>query len=149
MSTDRAEGSQMKCDFDIEASICLVKGEKTLDLHNCYEFTKMEYRLEKRSVSLHWQRSSRPEISDSLPASVLLKFRDVSHFEFKPRNSDQPFSEDDCLSEFGIWHDEHGLMLCENGIMNQDEPLAIGFMSGATIVLKASAAYVTFGTKTA
>ncbi len=134
---------QIKCDFQIEAGILLVKGRHSLDLHNFYKFVAVTYAIETQSVTLKWRRADRQEIPKDIPSALSIEFNEVSVFEFLLRDGDQPFSEDDCLATFGNWHHDGAVIIYDDGISNQEEPIAISFMSGATIVIAAMCASAT------
>src|SRR6266404_622467 len=79
------------------------------------------------------------------PASVSVAFRDVSEFRFHPRDSKQPFTEDDCLNTFGYWTDEDwadGVILPDPTRTPDPRRLtAIDFMSGAVIIVQAGSVH--------
>ncbi len=129
----------MKTDFKIKNSIFLISGDHEFDLHNAYNFRAVNYSIAERHALLYWERSGGDWVDKSLPAIVAIEFRDIAHFEFKPRDEDMPFSEDDCLSTIGYWADEdwcNGIFSTE---MDPDPEWLMGFefMSGATILIKA------------
>ena len=139
----------MRRDFEIKIGIYLAQGPHELDLHNDFDFLELYYSVAQRILALRWRRSVREGVSAGLPAFVAIEFRGVTEFRFQPRDSDVPFTEDDCLSEFGYWTDEDwadGVMVCDSA--NDPDPLwltAIAFMSGAVILVQAEAASATIG----
>lgn len=137
----------MNRDFEIRDSIYLAQGPHILDLHNCYDFTGLQYSVEHCSLCLNWRRSQRDGISLSLPSSLSIEFRNVGEFRFLPRNAALPFSEDDCLRGFGYWTDEDwsdGIMIL--GPDQEPDPAwltAIDFMSGAIVIVRSESAHAT------
>src|SRR5437773_808315 len=96
----------MRRDFEIKDGIYLVQSPYELDLHNNFDFQDLRYSIEDRTLLLRWRRSKGEGVASGTPASVSVEFRDVSEFRFHPRDSKQPFTEDDCLNTFGYWTDE-------------------------------------------
>ena len=135
----------MKCDFTISTGIYLVQPPYELDLHNNFDFTGLDYSVEKRILVLRWRRSAGDWVAPGIPASVSLKFDDVSEFRFMPRTGTIPFTEDDCVSSFGYWTDEDwadGVIIA--GPVQAPDPswlTAIEFMSGAVIAVQATYAH--------
>jgi hypothetical protein len=98
--------------FTIKKSIYLVAGGEELDLHNNYDFVGLDYSIANRVLVLRWLRSSGDWVSLDAPSEVKLEYRDVARFEFRPRDPEMPFTEDDCLWSAGYWR-EAG---CPDGI---------------------------------
>lgn len=134
----------MQTDFKIRQGIYLIKGDLTLDLHNDFDFEGIDYSIVERSISLKWKRSARESVSLNLPSSIRLDFLEVSEFRFYPRNSEIPFTEDNCLNCAGYWTDEEwcdGVFLSENGAVLDSQYLtAFEFMSGAIVIFRAERA---------
>ena len=134
----------MRCDFEIKDGIYLSQPPHELDLHNNFNFCGLHYSVEKRTLSLQWRRSTGDWVAAGTPASVSVEFREVSEFRFLPRDTKLPFTEDGCVSTFGHWTDEawaDGVIMIDS--TQTPDPCwltAISFMSGATIVVQASAA---------
>jgi len=135
----------MKRDFEIVDGIYLVQSQYELDLHNNYNFLGFNYSVEYRKLILNWRRSEGEWVATETPESLNVEFRDVSEFRFMPRDSDTPFSEDDCINSIGYWVDEEWangvIMVDSNQIPDPLWLMAIDFMSGAVIVVQASSAY--------
>ncbi len=131
----------MKCNFSISNGITLLQGEGAYDLHNTFDFTGLKYTVDSRTLELRWIRSGREEVSPDLPAVITLVFTSVTEFSFQPRNSEKPFTEDDCLSSLGYWAHEDwadGVMVMGPGQDPEPEWLmALEFMSGAAILVQA------------
>lgn len=138
----------MQRDFTIRMGIHLVQPPHELDIHNCYHFQELRYSVAERTCSLLWRRSDRDGIPPSLPTSAAIEFRGVTEFRFKPRDPRMPFTEDDCLRNFGYWTDEDW---AEGSVMICDEPAAmdtpclhaIELMSGAIVLVQADSAHAT------
>ena len=96
----------MNTNFIIKDGIYLVQPPHELDLHNNFDFTGFNYSIEKRTLVLDWKRSSGDWITQDTPEFLTIEFNEVSEFRFLPRDSEKPFTEDDCLSDFGYWTDE-------------------------------------------
>ena len=135
----------MQTNFKFRDSIYLVIDDLELDLHNDYDFTRVEYLVLERTVKLDWKRSNGDWVKSDLPKTITLRFDDVSRFELRPRDSDIPFTEDDCLSSFGYIANEDW---CDGIFWIDDVPKdgwmhAFEFMSGAIIALCANSSRVT------
>ncbi len=138
----------MRRNFTIRLGIYLVQSPHELDVHNNYDFLELRYSVAQRTLLLLWRRSEREGVPTSLPASLTIEFRGVTEFRFLPRNSGLPFTEDDCLCNFGYWTDEDwadgAVMICAE--RETADPLglnAIEFMSGAILVVQADSADAT------
>ncbi len=132
----------MRRDFDITDGIYLSQAPHELDLHNNFDFLGVDYSVETRKVELRWRRVKKHGVPAGTPQSLVVSFGEVSEFRFMPRDADQPFSEDDCMTTFGYWTDEdwaEGVIV----IASDKEPdpqwlTAVEFMSGAVIAVRAS-----------
>ena len=106
------------------------------DLHNNFDFIGLSYDLLNRKIELSWVKSKGTWVSEDGPDSLSLKFLGVSLFKCKERDSDVPYSEDDCLSSMGFIHND---MINEIEGFAHIEPkpdachLNISFMSGFAI----------------
>ncbi|WP_372982676.1 hypothetical protein [Marinobacter sediminum] len=134
----------MNRNFDIVDGIYLEQEGHELDLHNNYDFKRMEYAVEKRRLILSWQCSEGNWGRAAKASALNIEFTEVSEFRFMPRDPQVPFTEDDCVSSFGYWVDEdwaEGVILAQPD--QQAEPqwlTAIEFMSGAVLVVQAASA---------
>jgi len=138
----------MRRDFEIRAGIYLVQSPHELDLHNLFAFRELRYSIPERSLSLFWRRSEREGVPATLPRSATIEFRGVTDFRFRPRDPELPFTEDDCLRDFGYWTDEdwakHSLIVVEEPQKGDEAWLtAFEFMSGAMILVQADSAHAT------
>ena len=127
----------MQTNFQFRNSIYLAVNDLELDMHNDYDFTRVEYSVLERTAELTWKRSKTDWVKSDLPNTVTLRFDDVQRFEFRPRDPNLPFTEDDCLSSFGYLADEDW---CDGIFWIDDIPEdgwmhAFEFMSGAIIAL--------------
>jgi hypothetical protein len=135
----------MHRDFEIRLGIYLVRPPHELDLHNNFEFQELQYSVAERTLCLQWRRTLREGIPAMVPPSVTIEFRGVTEFRFQPRDPALPFTEDDCLDNFGYWTDEdwaNGVILCDP--FQTPDPswlTAIEFMSGAVILVQADSAH--------
>lgn len=138
----------MHRDFTIKMGIYLVQPPHELDIHNCYDFHELRYSVAERTCWLLWRRSDRDGVSASLPASATIEFRGVTEFRFQPRDPGMRFTEDACVRNFGYWTDEDwaegSVMICHEPPTTDNQCLnAIGFMSGATVIIQADSAHAT------
>ncbi|HRY50573.1 MAG TPA: hypothetical protein P5186_21185 [Candidatus Paceibacterota bacterium] len=138
----------MHRDFKIKRGIYLVQPPHELDIHNFYDFQELRYSVAERTCSFLWRRSKRNGVPASLPASATIEFRGVTEFRFRPREPKMPFSEDDCVRNFGYWTDENwaedSVMICNDPQTSHTECLnAIDFMSGALVIVQADSAHAT------
>jgi hypothetical protein len=135
----------MNRNYKIKDGIYLVQNPYELDLHNNFDFTGLDYSVEDRSLILNWKRSSGDWVNPDAPELLIIEFSGVNEFRFLPRDSEMPFTEDDCLSNFGYWTDEDwadGMIIAdENQNPEQNWLTALDFQSGATILVKAESAH--------
>ena len=134
----------MNRNFKIVDGIYLVLEGYELDLHNNFDFTNLDYSVEHRRLVLHWQRSNGDWVSSDTPKALVIEFKEVSEFRFMPRDSEMPFTEDDCINSLGYWVDEdwaEGVILVEPNQTAEPQWLtAIDFMSGAVLAVQAESA---------
>lgn len=138
----------MHRDFQIKLGIYLVQPPYELDLHNFFKFQDLHYSIAERTLRLTWHRAQREGLPEGLPRSVIMEFRSVSEFRFRPRDASLPFTEDDCLEGFGYRTDEDwapdDIMICDDpGAGNEHWLMALAFMSGAMIIVQADSAHAT------
>ena len=138
----------MQRDFTIKMGIYLVQPPHELDIHNCYDFQELRYSVAERTLSLLWRRSEREGVPATLPVSATIEFRGVNEFRFRPRDPKMPFTEDDCVRNFGYWTDEDwaedSVMICNDPQTIDEQALnAIEFMSGARVIVQADSAHAT------
>lgn len=135
----------MKRDFDIVDGIYLVQTQYELDLHNNYDFIRLDYSVELRSLLLSWRRSKGDWVAQDTPELLSVEFVGVSEFRFLPRDSEMPFTEDDCVNSFGYWVDEEWAegVITVNSDQVPDEGwlTAVDFMSGSAIIVQAESAH--------
>ena len=134
----------MNRNFQIVDGIYLVQEGCELDLHNNFDFTNLDYSVEHRKLVLNWQRSKGDWVSSDTPRALAIEFKEVSEFRFMPRDSETPFTEDDCINSFGYWIDEdwaEGVIMVEPNQTAEPQWLtAIDFMSGAVLAVQAESA---------
>ncbi len=130
--------------FTWSDSICIKTAGRELDLHNCFCFRSVTYDVAARSVKLIRERWNDDSVEKTLPKFIEISMTDVDFFRAHPRNPEQPFTEDDCLSSFGYDCDDwaHG------PIWSDDTPDAawrwsFAFQSGAEIIAGGASASVT------
>lgn len=135
----------MRCDFEITNEIYLVQPPFELDLHNNFDFLGLHYSVEERTLLLQWRRSLGDWVASGTPDFVRVEFREVSEFRFQPRNTELPFTEDDCVSSIGYWTEEDwvdGVFdIAPSQTPNPQWLRAISFMSGAVIAVQAASAH--------
>jgi hypothetical protein len=134
----------MNRDYKIVQGIYLIKDTYNLDLHNNFNFKSVEYSVSERKAVLHWKRSNGDWVNSETPKALEIEFSGVSEFRFMPRDSDMPFTEDDCVNSIGYWVDEdwaEGIIMVEPNQKPEPQWLtAIDFMSGAVITVQAERA---------
>ncbi len=134
----------MNRNFEIVDGIYLVQESHELDMHNNYDFKNIDYSVEKRKLVLNWQRGEGDWVSADTPKALSIEFNEVSEFRFIPRDSEMPFTEDDCINSFGYWVDEdwaEGVIMLEPNQKAEPQWLtAIDFMSGAVLAVQAESA---------
>lgn len=87
--------------FKWTGSIYLVASGVEHDLHNCYDFQCVIYDPGNGLLELRWRRGPKDRVADDLPGSINLHMKGVTEMRWLPRDSDLPFSEDNCLASFG------------------------------------------------
>ena len=127
----------MQTNYKFKHGISLVLDGMELDLQNIYNFAGLEYSIEQRTLKLIWQRGFGEWARVTRPSRVEIEFAGISLFEFRPRNTEMPFTGDDCL--------RHAGRVCEDIFISDpksdpDWKTAFCFMSGAVIALKAETA---------
>ena len=134
----------MNQNFKIVDGIYLVLEGYELDLHNNFDFTNLDYSVEHRRLVLNWQRSNGDWVSSDTPKALVIEFKEVSEFRFMPRDSEMPFTEDECINSLGYWVDEdwaEGVIMLEPNQTAEPHWLtAIDFMSGAVLAVQAESA---------
>jgi len=138
----RQEDVHMEKDFSFKDGIYLVKDQNEFDLHNNFDFQEVVYSVSQRRVTLGWSRSKGEWVSAHAPTFIRIEFSEVTEYRFFPRDSELPFTEDDCLSVAGYWTDGDW---CDGVFMTDETPeknwlTAFGFMSGAIIAVQAERA---------
>lgn len=134
----------MNRNFEIVDGIYLVQKIYELDLHNNFDFMNLDYSVEKRKLTLSWKRSQGDWVAADTPKALTIEFINVSEFRFMPRDSEAPYTEDDCVNTFGYWVDEEwaeGVIMVESNQKAESQWLtAIDFMSGAVVAVQAERA---------
>lgn len=92
----------MNRNFEIVDGIYLVQGDHELDLHNNFDFKKFDYSVEERKLVLNWLSSEGDWVNSNTPKAVIIEFSEVSEFPFMPREPEIPYTEDDCITSFGL-----------------------------------------------
>ena len=133
----------MQTNFKLK-TIYLVFDGLELDLHTFYSFTGLEYSVEHRTLKLNWwlgpiDPEDKQWIKDTWPMKIQIEFTDVSVFEFRPRDPEIPFSEDDCMQTAGY---RSGAEWCNDVLLPNEAPdpdwqIAFEFRSGALIAVQA------------
>lgn len=124
-------------------NIAFEQNENYYDIHNNFDFISFNYSLAKREIVLNWVKGTGNWVPNNSPKSIHLIIRGISLFKAKERDTDMPFTEDDCLSSIGfLWND----MIEEMGGYHSHEPkencthLSIEFMSGLALKIGADSA---------
>jgi hypothetical protein len=138
--------------FTFKDSIYLIADGEKLDLHNNYNFVGLEYSIEHRVLVLRWRCDHGDLASLDSPSEIELEYRDVTRFEFRPRDPEMPFTEDDCLWNAGYWREagwpvgvwsgclESGVFSTD-AVPEEDWFRAFQFHSGAVVVVRAGEAH--------
>lgn len=139
-----SRGRMRATNFSWSKSIDICVDGLELDMHNCFDFRRMTYDVQERSVTLEWARGSGAWVSAALPRTVTLIMIGVSEVRVHPRDAAMPFSEDDCLSSFGYDTDEdwaHGQFWVED-TPDPGWRWSFQFQSGAEIQVSGDTATV-------
>jgi hypothetical protein len=123
--------------FSIATDNIALENEKHyFDLHNNFAFTSMNFDVIERTLSLSWLRRDENWVHENDPKKIELHFEDVSLFKIKERDSEELFSEDDCLNTIGFIHNElmEEMEAYSNNVVTEHENhLNICFESGFSI----------------
>ena len=134
----------MNRNYEIVDGIYLVQESYELDLHNNFDFKNLEYSIAERKLVLSWVRSKGDWVNLDTPKALSIEFKEVSEFRFMPRDTEMPFTEDDCINSIGYWVDEdwaEGIIMVEPNQKAEPHWLtAIDFMSGAVLAVHAVSA---------
>jgi len=137
----------MNRNYEIVDGMYLVQGHYELDLHNNFDFKSFEYSLSERKLALNFERSSGNWVKLDTPKELIIEFKGVSEFRFLPRDSEKPFTEDDCICHFGHLVNEDWaqgvIMLNANQIADPTWLAAVEFMSGAILAVQAKVSIAT------
>ena len=87
-------------------NIALENERHYFDLHNNFAFMPLNFDAAKRTLTLSWLRRDENWVHESDPKNLELKFEGVSLFKIKERDSEESYSEDDCLNTIGFIHNE-------------------------------------------
>jgi hypothetical protein len=68
-----------------------------LDLHNCFDFERLTYKLPLRQIEVSWLRSPEEWARGTVLLGLMLIFSEVSFFRVKERDPEYPLTEDNCL----------------------------------------------------
>jgi len=107
-----------------------------LDLHSNFDFVKLSYDIDGRCVEFDWNKNAGDWAHKEQFERLKLIFKSVDIFCVHPRDSEKPFSEDDCLSYIGYLHpDDLSLM---NGFLPPEQSeenyhMILGFESGLVV----------------
>ena len=125
-------------------SIGVEYADDYFDLHNCFDFKGLSYRVDARTITLFWSKNANNWVPQDSPRHLELNFEGVYLFKARQRDPDVPFTEDDCLNTIGFTSNEK---IDEIDAYVSHEPktnsmyLTMDFMSG--FALKIGAATVT------
>jgi hypothetical protein len=128
--------------------IYLKTDEEELDLHNNYDFVRFIFENKLRKLTLKWKRGKSDWIKTTLPKNLYVIISDVSYFSVMPRNSEIPYSEDDCLEYMGFV-DPHNKSVDEfytsDSLPKADWHYVFRFMSDFSIRVQAEQAICKIG----
>ncbi|MEQ9036109.1 hypothetical protein [Gracilimonas sp.] len=115
------------------------------DLHNNFSFGGFSYDVLNRVAEFHWLKGSGDWVPENSPDKIHLLVNDVVFFKVKERDSEMPFTEDDCLSIIGfIWNEMKDDM--ESYYSHQPEEncthLILQFMSEMAVKLEGGSASI-------
>lgn len=130
--------------FSWSESINLKYDSIEYNLHNDFDFVEINYSIETQSVTLKWKRGSGNWVNQNQPKFIILSISYVSQFEFKQRDPEMPFTEDDCLESIGFISDDDW---CDGQFWIDKTPdenwlWSFSFQSGAEIIIGAKSAIV-------
>lgn len=67
----------MNRNFEIVDGIYLVQKSHELDLHNNFDFKRLDYSVEERKLVLNWQRSKGAWVSSDTPQALTIEFNEI------------------------------------------------------------------------
>lgn len=123
--------------------LSIVSNDKVYDLHNDADFLGLRYNVSEKKILLIWRYPSNWFMENGIniyehdyiekhnilkvEREIKLIFDLVSYLQIIPRDSEIPFSEDNCLAN----------IIIENGDKFNDEKFIFEFQSGLEIGIKA------------
>jgi len=131
--------------FHLAGGHALVWEERTIDLHNNFEFDRFDYSVKDGVVSLSWRRCDGDWVADDDPALVRIIFTSVNFLKMEAglcAESDDPST----LEYGGYLSTEDAEVL--NGCLERDEVhgdyhFIFGFEGGMTLKIGALSGHVT------
>lgn len=127
--------------------IALERGNAYFDLHNNFDFHGLVYNPTRRTLELHWLRSSGAWVAPTDPSELRVLFSSVYLFRASERESSIRFTEDDCLDTIGFVPAESLDMECHPLLPSAQagSHLMATFMSGFVIKIGAESAVLVEG----
>ena len=129
-------------------NIALETGVEYFDLHNNFSFQNLSYNPMGRTLDLTWCRRSENWVKPTDPKQIALLLQGVQLFKASQRDSEIPYTEDDCIDFIGfVWNDSIEEMdgYASNEPAENCTHLIVGFMSGFSLKVSAEAARIEFG----
>lgn len=123
--------------------IALEAESEYYDLHNCFDFQRLEYNVIERKLELCWIRNTGDWVKSTEPMELRVIFHGVYLFKTRERDLETPFTEDDCLNTIGFTSDkliESMDSYVSNSTSSGCTHLLIDFMSGFSIKIGADSA---------
>jgi hypothetical protein len=119
------------------------------DLHNNFNFRQFTYDPHRQLLILQWELRNGDGTPEDQPKNITLRLKGVTHFSFRERNLEMPFSEDDCLASFGYDFDRDwaGGQFWTDNTPEDDWRWSFIFQSGAEIQVAGEVAMIEISSK--
>lgn len=126
----------MKINFQLTKNYALNYQGRHIDLHNNFDFIKIEFSVETMMLILRWRMATGNWVQqDELPCLTLIH-KNVSYLNILPRNSSMPLSEDSCLSDITFWPSSSRAIndsITDQNLPNEEDDILYIFQSGQII----------------
>ena len=89
----------MTANFILYQNYAIHFADKHLDLHNNFDFKSFSFDIDTRTLTLNWKSKNAKWVPLDNPSNLSLRVIDVEYLKVVPRDSETPFTEDNCLSD--------------------------------------------------
>ena len=135
----RTEGFRFAKMHELKAS------DLELDLHNDYDFLGFESDMERKTLTLNWQRTEGEWVRESLPLAIEVEIRNFVRMKFRPAADSSALTGSQTLSFIGHLHPEEWDEM--DGCLDDEHPpsdhdFIVGFEDGAAVKVRGGIAEI-------